>query len=392
MTAQFLEIFRPLRNELAHNLLLHRVYSHFPQWLRVPDEIGEDDSQQLKADPVRIEWPAGVKKPFVGLVRDTFVPPSWTKYQHFCRTNGFSFGFLRLHDHDWLEQARPFDMVIGHPSSSPSRLEEIWRKTYILERWLGIHCYPSTADLAIYEDKHVQHDSLRLLGLPVIPTWISYDRADALRLAAKLQYPVVSKLITAAGSRGVELLKNQAAAEKVIAQAFSARGRYWYWPYLRQKDYVLFQRFIPTDGYDVRVICLGDMMFGYYRKSRPGDFRASGSGLVEKRSLPESILQVAHATARALEAPYLSVDFLVSTSGEQFITEVSHFNTIETDEQLHVEGVPGVYTVDENGTIRFRPGKFWVQELALKRVCEKYLRVLQEDRRSSGARSSDGYA
>jgi len=265
--------------------------------------------------------------------------------------------------------------VASHPSSTPSRLAEWRRKTHILEHWLGKHCYPSTHDLVLYEDKHMQYDVLRVLGMPVIPTWVSYSQADASRLAAVLEYPVVSKLITAAGSRGVELLRNQAAARKVIRRAFSARGRYWYWPYLRQKDYVLFQKFIPTDGYDVRVICLGDMLFGYYRKAPPGDFRASGSGLWEKRSLPESILRVAHAVAQALQAPYLSVDFLFSTTGEPLITEMAHFNVIETAEQLHVEGVPGAYLIDSAGAIRFSPGRFWVQELALKQVCERYLRA-----------------
>jgi enolase/glutathione synthase/RimK-type ligase-like ATP-grasp enzyme len=376
MNARLLQSLRPLRNELAHRPLLHRLYSHLPQPLRVPDEIGEDDSQEVKeVEEVRMDWPADVKRPEIGLVKDTFTPPSWTKYQRFCETNGFTFGFLQIHEHDWLEQARQHDMVIGHPFSSPNRLEEIWRKTYILEHWLGKYCYPSTADLALYEDKHVQHDILHVLGLPVVPSWISYDREDALRLAAKLEYPVVSKLITAAGSRGVELLKNRAAAERAIRRAFSARGRYWHWPYLRQKDYILFQKLITTDGYDVRVMCLGNMLFGYYRRPRPGDFRASGSGLVEKRSIPESILRLAHSTAEALQSPYLSVDCLVSASGEPFITEVSHFNVIESAEQLHVEGVPGVYIMEQAGTIRFSPGRFWVQELALKRACEEYARA-----------------
>ena len=376
MNTSLLRTLETLRHDFARYAWLHRLYSHVPDSLRVP-EVEEDDSSQLKvAEPVVIEWPSDVKKPAIGLVKDAHpVHPSWTKYQRFCQTDAISFGFLKIHDHDWLEKVRAYDIVVGHPSSSPSRLDELWRKTYIMERWLGKRCYPSTDDLALYEDKHMQHDILRELKFPVIPTWVCYDEKDALRLAGKLQYPVVSKLITAAGSRGVELLQNRGAAERVIRRAFSARGRYWHWPYLRQKDYILFQKFLATDGYDTRVICLGDMMFGYYRKPRKGDFRASGSGIWEKRSLPESILRIAHSVTQALQAPYLSVDFLSSTAGEQFITEIAHFNLIETAEQLHVEGVPGVYEMGLAGTIRFRPGRFWVQELALKRVCEQYLRA-----------------
>ncbi len=378
MNAQLQHVLQPLRGQLAHIPSLHRLYSHCPEWLRVPDELKADDMDRIRpTDPVLVDWPTGIKRPFLGLIQDNHVNPSWTKYQKFCRANGLSFEFLRIHEHDWLEQARRYDIIVGHPISTPSRLEEIWRKTYILERYLGIMCYPSTADLALYEDKHMQHVILGELGMPVVPTWVSYDQADALRLAAKLDYPVVSKLITAAGSRGVEMVKNRRAAERVIRKTFSARGRYWHWPYLRQKDYVLFQKFIHTDGYDVRVECMGDMMFGYYRKARQGDFRASGSGIVQKRSLPESMLRIAHATAQALQTPYLSVDFITSTAGEEFITEISHFNTIESPEQLRIDGVPGTYIMEPTGTIRFQTYRVWVQELALKRVCEQYIRAQQ---------------
>lgn len=375
MNAYVSRSLESVRRKLRRGCSISCLYSHLRQSTEVPNPPVDDSGRIDEAEEVIIDWPADIRKPVVGIVPDPFAPPSWSKYQRFCRTNAIPFGTLNIRSHDWLEQVRGYDWVVGHPSGSPSRLDELWRKTYVMERWLGKRCYPSTEDLALYEDKHLQHDVLRELKFPVIPTWISYDEADALRLAAQLEYPLVTKLLTGAGSRGVQLLRSRAEAERFIRKVFCTCGRYWCWPYLRQKDYILFQKFILTDGYDVRVMCMGDMMFGYYRKARPGDFRASGSGMVEKRSLPESIVRIAHSVAQALKAPYLSVDFLFNADGVPFITEIAHFNQIETAEQLHVDGVPGAYLLGPDGTIRFTPGRFWVQELALKQMCEQYLRV-----------------
>ena len=36
-------------------------------------------------------------------------------------------------------------------------------------------------------------------------------------------------------------------------------------------------------GFDLRVIIVGDSYFGYYRYPRKDDYRASGSGIVEKK-------------------------------------------------------------------------------------------------------------
>jgi len=366
----------------SHPWLL-RAYGHVPlfrPWgVRRAAQVEDGISALDVAEKVLLTWPREIAKPRVGLVRDWQRPPSWIKYGRFCQNNGLFHEFYEIHAYNWMEEAGRFDLIVGHPSGTPSRLDELWRKTYILERLLGKQCYPALDDLDMYEDKHMQFSVLRLLKFPVIPTWISYDERDALRLAATLKYPLVSKLITGAGAMGVAMIKSSAEAERFIRKVFSPHGCYRHWPYLRQKDYVLFQEFIPNDGYDVRVICVGDLAFGYYRRAASGDFRASGSGIYEKRELPEQVVHTAHRVAQALNAPYLSVDFLRNTVGEYLIIEIAHFNQIDTPEQLHVDGVPGAYMVDGDKPVRFVPGRFWVQELALKRVCERYIARRQQD-------------
>ena len=44
------------------------------------------------------------------------------------------------------------------------------------------------------------------------------------------------------------------------------------------KDYVYFQKFLPNNKYDIRIVVIGDRAFGFIRYNRENDFRASGSG------------------------------------------------------------------------------------------------------------------
>ena len=60
----------------------------------------------------------------------------------------------------------------------------------------------------------------------------------------------------------------------------------------RQKNLVCFQEFIPNDGYDIRVIVVGNQIFGFYRKVPQGDFRASGMNIEEMRELPVEAMKI----------------------------------------------------------------------------------------------------
>lgn len=62
----------------------------------------------------------------------------------------------------------------------------------------------------------------------------------------------------------------------------------------------------------------------------------------------------------------LAVDMLHGLDGNYYIIEFSPFFQMETPEQLHLDGIAGRYIFDENDNYYFEPGKFWLDELALK--------------------------
>lgn len=331
-----------------------------------------DDRHELDvAERVTISWPNERAKPRVGLVRDYVHPPYWTKYERFLRNNGFPFEYYDIHRSDWLTASVDFDVIIWAPTGSAPEIEEHKRKTFILETYCKKVCFPSFETLMWYEDKIYQYEWLRMNDLPVVETFVSHSLPEVEERIPQSLYPMVTKVPVGAGSQGVELINNARQAEAIARRAFSPVGRTTYWPYLRHKDYVYFQKFLPNAAYDLRVIVVGNRVFGYYRDVPQREFRASGMGLVRKTAIPEDAMQLARHLMKKLDLHDAAVDMLRDPDGKLHIIELSAFIEVETAEQLHVDGAPGAYVFDPSGAYHFEPGKFWIQELALKEFFER---------------------
>jgi len=380
-----------------------RWYGRLRQYLPMAEaQYVDDRGAMAEAETVTIDWPAHVPKPRIGIVRDYEPFPRWTKYCRFLHNNGFAYELCNIHAHDWLEHAMRCDAIVGMASSEPYHLSELRAKYAFLETVLGKTCYPSAWHAMLYEDKGLEAYLSQAAGIPFAATWVSHDRADALRLVADLAYPVVSKVVPASASMGVELVHTSRQARSIVQEAFSRHGRKSHLVYARQKGYVYFQEYEINDGYDLRVVVVGKRLFGYYRRVLPGDFRASGMNLVEKRGLPEEAMRIALKTNEAIKSPMLVVDLLHGLDGCYRVVELSPFCQMETPEQLHVDGIPGAYVLGDDGTLRFERGRYWVHELALRQfLLDNYLpsiaasrlpRLLRRQRRGCLKRTTHGQA
>ena len=111
------------------------------------------------------------------------------------------------------------------------------------------------------------------------------------------------------------------------------------------------------------------MAFGYYRYPKKGDFKASGSGIFEKKAIPLDALKLAIEIRNKLQSRQLGVDLLYSEKHSQyFIIETSLFNQIDSPIQLEVNSKPGYYDISDINKIYFKEGRFWIQELTLRNI------------------------
>lgn len=333
-----------------------------------------DDRHDLDAaEQVLISWPSDRAKPKIGLVQDRKNPPYWTKYERFLRNNQFPFEYYDIHRSNWLALSKRFDVIIWASEGAAPEIEEQKRKTFTLEKLCGKACFPSFETLMWSEDKIYQYEMLQMVGFPVIETFISHSAEESLAKIQQFNYPLVTKVPVGAGSLGVELVKNVRQAEIIAKQAFSPVGRQIYWPYFRQKDYIYFQKFMPNAGYDLRVIAVGNKVFGYFRDVPKGEFRASGMGIVRKGTLPDDAIHLAMQVIKKLDLVIAAIDMLRDSDGKLHIIEMSPLIQVDTAGQLHVDGVPGAYVFNSFDTYTFEPGMFWIQELALKEFFERCL-------------------
>lgn len=317
---------------------------------------------------------------FVGLVKDSeeihedYVNNRayYPKYERFLKNNYIQYEYYNINSDNWQKNAEHFDAIVWQTSSDLATLYHARNKIVVLEKLMGKHCLPNYEELWSYEDKINMHYLYKHHNLPEIPTFSTALKNEALDFASNANYPFVSKITTGSSSYGVEIVRSQSQANRIIEKVFSNRGRKTCWRYQRQKDYILFQKFIKA-AYDLRVIIAGDKLFGYYRYPQKGDFRASGSGILEKKAIPIEALQIAYKVKEAFNTTILATDMLFNEKEKKyFIIESSISIGIDTCEQLKVNGIPGYYKRVGQNDFVFLEGKYWIQELALKEFIEKY--------------------
>jgi len=95
----------------------------------------------------------------------------------------------------------------------------------------------------------------------------------------------VSKIKTGSGSRVMKFVKNYRQAPKIVKKNFGLGRKVW-WTYSFEKDYVYFQEYINDATYDLRIFIVGDTILGYRRRMKEKNFRASGTGLLNRSLFP----------------------------------------------------------------------------------------------------------
>ncbi len=225
---------------------------------------------------------------------------------------------------EWLRfKASPPAALIWWAKHNPGLKARARQLLYHVNVTCGIPTFPVWNDFRHYDDKIAQYYLLSHLGLPHPETFVTWNREEAMAQAAATDYPVVSKASSGAGSSNVMLLKNRRQAERLVRQVFG-RGRKTYFRGQLQRNYLLWQKFLPGNNGDWRVVCLGDSStFGFFRHNREGSWQASGSGVIERGDLPSAVLEGSWQATRALKAQVMSYDWLKDEEENWMIAETS---------------------------------------------------------------------
>ncbi len=338
-----------------------------------PHRLNTNQKKEDLEEAAPIILPAEVKsyiKKFkIALVKDTDSKPYYTKFRRFLKNNDLDFEYYNIFDSTWQKKANQFDIIIWRPMSYYWEIQSAREKIYFLNHFLNKITMPSFPEIMLYENKAMQYYLLENKGYPLIETFISDDYDECLKYIESCDYPLVSKTKLSSGSTDITLLKSKNRAKKLINIVFKT-GRSTYWPFLKQKNYVILQDYLKNYGYDLRIIVVDSQhIFGYYRYPQKGDFRASGSGIIIKQVLPIKAVKIAYQLFKDLDFNIIAVDLLkAKKDNNYYISELSFFVDVITCIQAKKKDIAGRYIFNKKEDhLEFKEGKFWLQELILNK-------------------------
>lgn len=291
---------------------------------------------------------------------------SWVNpWEEYLKENNIFYDKADLLAVDAIETLKNYDVLLWHFGQYgwSDMLEA--RSILYSAKILGLKVFPDFNDAWHFDDKVAEMYALQAVGAPIPKSQVYYTMPDLKKALdeGKIEFPTVAKLRTGSGSHNVKLIHSHAQllryARRMFGRGFDPAPSLLYKTssnirsshdkatfmaklkrapeFLRtrrnakqfpnEKGYVYLQEFIPSDGYDMKIVVVGDKLSGLYRPIRSHDFRASGGGevLYDKEKFTENIIKSAFATADSIGFKCVGFDYVVDNrTGEGKIVEMSY--------------------------------------------------------------------
>jgi len=282
----------------------------------------------------------------------------WIEY---CRTNRIDYKIVDCYSTNIIRDLSDCDALMWHFNHTHPKDTLFAKQLLYALQSAGLPVFPDFYTSWHFDDKVGQKYLLEAIGAPMVPSFVFYDKKEALQWIGVTEFPKVFKLRGGGGSAHVKLVKNRSAAKKLINKAFGRgfsqydrvanlkdrwykyrKGNSGFWNVVKgvirfakttkyariagpERGYVYFQDFIPYNDFDIRVIVIDDKAFAIKRLVREGDFRASGSGHIqyEQHLFDEETIRLSFEVATEIKSQCLAIDYVYQDS-RPLIVELSY--------------------------------------------------------------------
>src|SRR5690554_4855142 len=281
----------------------------------------------------------------------------WIAY---CEKKSIPYKLVNAFDSDIVEQLSDCDAFMWHHHHAMYKDIIAAKKILFALEHAGIKVFPDFKTGWHFDDKVAQKYLLEAIGAPLVPSYVFYDKQEALAWAKSTSYPKVFKLKGGAGAAIVRLVRWRKDAKKLIKRSFS-KG---FAPYNRMLDlrerirkfregkesvsyvlkgvvrlfvvqeyikkqarengYIYFQDFMPDNKFDIRVVVVDSKAFAIKRMVRKNDFRASGSGTIiyNKSDIDINCVRLAFEINKKLSSKSVAYDFVYDKDGSPLVVEI----------------------------------------------------------------------
>jgi glutathione synthase/RimK-type ligase-like ATP-grasp enzyme len=320
----------------------------------------------------------------------------WIEY---CKQNNVPYKIVNCFDSDIIDQLKDCDALMWHHHQSVYKDVIVTKKLLFALEHAGIKVFPNFHTGWHFDDKVAQKYLLEAIDAPLVPSYVFYDKKQALNWAESTIYPKVWKLKGGAGAANVKLVRSKKDAIKLINTAFgkgfsqfnrlgNLKERYRKYKsgkdsllgvakgvgrlviptefaklQSRERGYAYFQEFVPNNSFDIRIIVIGDKAFAIKRMTREDDFRASGSGniIFDKNQIDERCVQISFDVNNKLNCQSVAYDFIFDENNNPLIVEISYGFAMEA-----YDACPGYW----DSSLQWHEGKFnpqgWMVEEVVK--------------------------
>lgn len=331
-----------------------------------------------------------------------FFSDRWIEY---CKNKNIDFKIVDCYKSDIINQLADCDALMWHHNHMNSRDLNFAKQLLFAVEQSGRIVFPDFKTNWHFDDKLGQKYLFEALSIPLVNSFVSYNKQDALAWAKTADFPKVFKLRGGGGSWNVFLVQNSHKANKIIRKAFlNGFSQYDAWSNIKERwrkyqlgkcsflsflmgfvrifmepmyakvkgrdlGYVYFQDFIPNNNSDIRIIVIQHKAFAIKRMVRENDFRASGSGsiLYEKELFDENTIRLAFQIAEKLQGQSVALDFIYD-NGTAKVVEVSYGFV-----QAGYDKCEGYW----DNELNWHEGKFdpceWMVDLVVDKIKDKEL-------------------
>jgi glutathione synthase/RimK-type ligase-like ATP-grasp enzyme len=297
------------------------------------------------------------------------------------------YAIVDIDAHDWLERIAPYGLVIWKGRFMGPELAGYYKdKVHFIEKVLGKVIVPGFETVWHFESKVAQSYLFAHAGVATPETVATLDYDDALDCLRQARYPIVVKQSHGASSANVQLMTSESRAEKWLAKMFfqemwerhkaahgnrlfrvaSAFWHGWFLAKVLQRSLrtergavAYWQEYVADNDADLRITVIGDRdAFGFWRRNRPGDFRASGSGLLDYEiPIPESAVRYCIGLNKRFGFDSMAYDLLFR--GDDFVIVEMSYGYLDSA----VFKAPGHFVLDEQSSLVYREGHVLPQDV-----------------------------
>lgn len=287
-----------------------------------------------------------------------FIP--WKKY---CIENNIEYFVINPYKYNVIKELEGFDVVLWHFSGYIYKDMLIAKDILFSAKKMGIQVFPDFDDCWHFDDKIAETYLMQSINAPIPNSLMFYALDDLKNEINKITFPIIAKLRNGSGSHNVKLIKDKKEllhySNKMFSKGFSSSPSLIYKTssnvksskslkvfinrakripeflktlasaneFPNEKGYVYLQEFIPNNGFDLKVVVVGDKLSFIGRNIREGDFRASGGGdlFYDNKFITKNVIESAFRTSDLLGFKCMGYDYVVNNeTGEGIIIEISY--------------------------------------------------------------------